>query len=179
MVTALLAIVLVLLSLGLVFYLGRLVWQAARVPVSALFERQRMDRYLAHARRGDEYLQGGELARALAEFEAAFCPHPARDRAAAQAVINHHIGLLSRLIAAADHLQGERVRLISLAKADRLFQERNVLQRRYLTLLQSGSRQRLRELERDFRANTRELRAALANLAAEITAAQRSARYQH
>lgn len=179
MATGLLAVVLVFLSLALAFYLARLVWQAARAPIGALFERQRMGRYVAHARRGDEYLQSGDLGRALAEFEAAFYPHPARDRATAQAAINHHIGLLSRLIAAADHLQGQRVRLISLAKADRLFQERNVLQRRYLTLLQSGSRHRVRELERDFRANTRELRTAMANLAAEITAAHRSARYQH
>ena len=48
------------------------------------------------------------------------------------------------------------MRLISLAKADRLFRERAALQQRYVALRQSGSRQRSRQLEQDFRANTRE-----------------------
>ncbi len=172
MSTTLIAIVLVIVSLVLGYFLTSLLWQAARVPVGALFERQRIERCVARARLGDACLERGEIAAALAEFEAAFYPHPVRDRASAQAVMNHHTGLLSRLIAAADHLQGERVRLISLAKADRLFQERNALQKRYLTLVQSGSRQRLRELDNEVRANTRELRATLASLAAEIASAQ-------
>ena len=68
------------------------------------------------------------------------------------------------------------MRLISLAKADRLFHERAALQQRYVALRQSGSRQRLRQLEQDFRANTRELRATLNALSAEI-ASTRAVRY--
>ena len=45
-----------------------------------------------------------------------------------------------------------------------------------MALRQSGSRQRLRQLEQDFRANTRELRAALNALSAEI-ASTRAVRY--
>jgi hypothetical protein len=94
----------------------------------------------------------------------------------AKAIANHPTGLLIRLIAAADQVQGERVRLISLAKADRLFHERAVLQRRHLALRQSGSRQRLRALEQELRANSRELRATLNALPAEVASARR--RYQ-
>jgi hypothetical protein len=66
---------------------------------------------------------------------------------------------------------------MSLAKADRLFQERNVLQGRYLTLLNSGSRRRLQDLDRELRANAKELRSALANLTHEITTVEEAVRY--
>jgi hypothetical protein len=177
MLITLAAIALLAGALGIGVYLIRLVWLAARPSIGTLFERRRIERYVAHAHLGDELLRRGELEPALAEFEAAFYPHVARDRAAAQAVVHHHTGLLSRLIAAADHVQDQRVRLMSLAKADRLLQERSVLQRRYVTLLQSGSRQRLREIDAQFRANTRELRAALASLSAEILSAKGAVRY--
>ena len=172
MLNGLIAVVLVAVSLGMLVYLTALLWNAAWFPVGALFERRRFERYAVHAHGGDRYLRDGALSLALSEFNLAFYPYPGRTRAMAQAVLKHHTGLLSRLIAAADHVQGERVRLMSLAKVDRLFHERDALQRRYLALRQSGSRQRLRDLEREFRANTRELRAALGALAAEIEAAQ-------
>jgi len=69
---------------------------------------------------------------------------------------------------------------MSLAKADRLFHERNELQRRYLASRQGGSRQRRRDLEAALDLNTREVRATLASLAAEIRAVrsvQKAARY--
>jgi hypothetical protein len=177
MVPQLLAVVLLVVSLTLVYYLASLLWQAARLPLGALFERRRAERYIDRARRGDRHLENGSLGPALHEYEAASCPYPARDREVARALSNHHTGLLSRFIAAADHLQGERVRLMSLAKADRLFQERNVLQGRYLTLLNSGSRRRLQDLDRELRANAKELRSALANLTHEITTVEEAVRY--
>jgi hypothetical protein len=177
MIPQLLAIVLLVVSLALVYYVGNLLWQAARVPLGKLIERRRAERYIDRARRGDRHLENGSLRAALREYEAAFCPYPARDSDVARALTNHHTGLLSRFIAAADHLQGERVRLISLAKADRLFQERTVLQRRYLTLVNSGSRRRLQEVDRDLRANAKELRNALANLTEEITTVEDAVRY--
>jgi hypothetical protein len=177
MLATFVAIVLAVASLAVISYVLRLVWRAAFPSLRPLFERQRIDRYVARARRGDECLQKGELDAALAEFQAALYPHVARERALAQAVINHHVGLLSRFIAAADHLHGERVRLMSLAKADRLFQERIALQRRYLTVLQGGSRQRLREIDHQLGSNTRELRTTLAKLAGEIKAERGGVRY--
>ena len=173
------AIVLAVASLALIAYLVRLIWRAAFPSVRPIFERQRIDRYVARARRGDECLQRGALDEALGEFQAALYPHIARDRALAQTVISHHVGLLSRFIAAADHLHGERVRLMSLAKADKLFQERAILQRRYLTVLQGGSKQRLRELDRQLGSNTRELQNTLSKLAEEITAERGAAVRYH
>ena len=177
MFATIVAIVLAVASLALIAYVVQLLWRAAFPSLRPLFERQRIERYVARARQGDECLRKGELDAALAQFQAALYPHVARDRSLAQAVLNHHVGLLSRFIAAADHLHGERVRLMSLAKADRLFQERGALQRRYLTVLQGGSRQRLRELDRQLSSNTRELQATLAKLAGEIKADRAAERY--
>jgi hypothetical protein len=178
MFTTVIAILLLVASLGLVYFLAGLLWRAASVPLGPAWERWRMERYTGRARRGDELLRQGAVGPALGEFRAALCPYLARDRALAQVIQRHHTGLLSRFIAAADHLQGDRVRLISLAKADRLLQERGALQQRYLTVRQGGSRQRVRELEGEFRANTRELRATLAALAEEIGEARDEKRYQ-
>ena len=172
MFTVLISVVLVVVSLGLLVYLAALLWHAAWFPLGGLLARRRFERYVARAHRGDRYLQDGDLTSALSEFEVAFYPYPASTRAMAQAVRKHHTGLLSRLIAAADQMQGERVRLMSLAKVDRLFHERDALQGRYLTLRQGGSRQRLRDIEQELRVNARELRAALGTLAAEIAASQ-------
>jgi len=173
---ALVGLAVVAVSIGILVYLGGMLWGAARAPISAFFERQQFDRHVAHAQRGDRLLQEGALAQALGEFEAALYPLPPQSAAMAKTIANHHTGLLSRLIAAADQVQGERVRLISLAKVDRLFHERAALQHRYVALRQSGSRQRLRALEQELRANTRELRATLSALTAEIANA-RAVRY--
>lgn len=177
MLYPLIGLAVVAVSVAVLVYLGGMLWSAARAPVGAFFERQQFERHVARAQRGDQLLRDGALAGALAEFEAALYPSPPHSAAMAKAIANHHTGLLSRLIAAADSVQGERVRLISLAKADRLFHERAALQQRYLALRQSGSRQRLRALEQEFRANTRELRATLSALTAEI-ATTRAVRYQ-
>ncbi|MEO8605404.1 MAG: hypothetical protein ABI629_22740 [bacterium] len=176
LLVTLIGVAVVAVSIGIVVYLGNVLWGAARAPLGAFFERQQFERHVARAQRGDRLLQEGDLAGALAEFEAALYPHPPHAAAMARAVANHHTGLLSRLMATADSVQGQRVRLISLAKADRLFHERAALQLRYVALRQSGSRQRLRQLEQDFRANTRELRATLSALSAEI-ASTRAVRY--
>jgi hypothetical protein len=173
---ALIGLAVVAVSIGVLVYLSGMLWGAARGPVGAFFERQQFERHVAHAQRGDRYLQEGALVQALGEFEAALYPNPPQSAAMAKAIANHHTGLLSRLIAAADHVQGDRVRLISLAKADRLFHERAALQHRYVALRQSGSRQRLRALEQELRGNARELRATLSALAAEI-ATTRAVRY--
>jgi len=177
MLPQLLAIVLLAVSVALLYYVASLFWQAARFPLLKFLERRRTERYIERARRGDRHLENGSLRAALREYEAAFCPHAARDSDLARTISNHHTGLLSRFIAAADHLQGDRVRLMSLAKADRLFQERSTLQRRYLTLVNSGSRRRLQDADRELRANAKELRTALANLTQEISTVEETVRY--
>ncbi|MFN8640309.1 MAG: hypothetical protein U0802_01080 [Candidatus Binatia bacterium] len=176
MLVTLIGVAVLTVSIGVLVYLGNVLWGAARGPLGAFFERQQFERHAARVARADRLLREGDTPGALLELEAALYPHAPRSAAMARAVANHHTGLLSRLIAAADSIQGPRVRLISLAKADRLFHERAALQQRYVALRQSGSRQRLRQLEQDFRANTRELRAALSALSAEI-ASTRAVRY--
>ena len=176
MLVTLIAVAVLVVSLGVLAYLGSVLWGAARGPLGAFFERQQFERHAARITRADRLLREGDITGALLELEAALYPQPPQTAAMARSVANHHTGLLSRLIAAADSVQGQRVRLISLAKADRLFHERAALQQRYIALRQSGSRQRLRQLEQDFRTNTRELRAALTALSAEI-ASTRAVRY--
>lgn len=172
----LIALAVVAASLAVLVYLGRMVWGAARIPLGTFFERHQFDRYVERARRGDRLLNEGAVARALTELEGALYPYPPQSAAMARAIANHHTALLSRLIAAAERVQGDRVRLISVAKADRLFHERAALQHRYVALRQSGSRARLRALEQELRTNTRELRATLNALSAEIASA-RAVRY--
>jgi hypothetical protein len=176
MLLTLMGLAVVAVSVGVLVYLGSVLWGAVRGPIDSFMERQQFERHAVRAQRGDRFLRDGDLTQALGEFEAALYPYPPQSAAMAKSIAGHHTGLLSRLIAAADSVQGERVRLMSLAKADRLFHERAALQSRYLALRQSGSRQRLRALEQEFRVNTRELRATLSALSAEI-AAGRSVRY--
>jgi hypothetical protein len=176
MLVTLIGVAVLAVSIGVLVYLGSVLWGAARGPLGSFLERQQFERHAARVERADRLLREGDIPGALLELEAALYPHPPQTAAMARAVANHHTGLLSRLIAAADSVQGQRVRLISLAKADRLFHERAALQQRYVALRQSGSRQRLRQLEQDLRGNTRELRAALNALSAEIASA-RAVRY--
>jgi hypothetical protein len=168
MVSALTALLLVATSLGLLLYLLDLLWRAVRAPLESFAERRRFERYVARAASGDRLLQKGAVAPALAEFQAALYPYPARSAAMVDAVLQHHTALLSRLFAAADQVQGERLRLMSLAKTDRLLHERRKLQRRLTTLQQSGSQRRLSDLEGEFQLNTQELKSALAALTHEI-----------
>lgn len=168
MLSTLTALLLVATSIGLVVYVANLLWRAVRPPLGSFVERRRFEQYVARAASGDRLLQEGSVAAALTEFQAALYPYPARSVALVDAVLQHHTALLSRLFAAADQVQGERLRLMSLAKTDRLLHERRQLQRRLTTLQQSGSQRRLSHLEGEFRHNTQELRSALAALAQEI-----------
>jgi hypothetical protein len=85
--------------------------------------------------------------------------------------------LLSRLIAITSDLQGGTVRLLSLAKADRLLTERSELQRRYFAAKQSPRSERLRELQGQLQTNSRDLEAALEQLIAEVRAVRQPQRY--
>lgn len=177
MLTALLALAVVTVSLAVIVYLSAALFGAFNFPLRAWWERGRLDRYAARARRGDRWLATGAVDRALADFQSALYPYPATTPELAAAVAHHHTGVLSRLIAAADRLQGGTVRLLSLAKVDRLLSEHAALQRRYLTTRQSGGSERVRAAEADLRENIDELRAALDALTAEILATASTTRY--
>jgi hypothetical protein len=177
MLNALLATVLVFVSVGLLLYLVGLLFNAASLPLGGLLERQRFARYVARARRCDMLMQRGETDHALRQLRAAFYLYAVTNRTLASAVANHHTGLLSRLISITSDVQGGTVRLLSLAKTDRLLTERSELQRRYFAAKQSPRSQRSREMHHQLLQNSRELEAALAQLIAEVHAARQPARY--
>src|SRR5206468_11944729 len=136
----------------------------------AALERARFQSRLTHAARGDAHLQERQVEAALREFEAAFCLLIVRvDARLAEQIGRHHTGLLSRLLSVADELPQQRVRLLALAKVDRLLDRRGDLQRAYLQLrnrpLRDGRRlqpvRELRRFAREPRAAARALNARL------------------
>lgn len=177
MFNALFATLLVFVSVGLMLYLIGLLFNAASLPLGGLLERQRFARHVARARRCDGLLQQGRTDQALQELLAAFYLHAVNSKALASAVANHHTALLSRLIAITSDVQGGTVRLLSLAKTDRLLTERSELQRRYFAARQGAARQRLAQLTEQLRTNSRDLEAALHQLIAEVHAVRQPARY--
>jgi hypothetical protein len=176
MLNALLATLLVFASVGVLFYLVGLLFNAASLPLGGFVERQRFARYLARARRCDALIQQGDVERALGQLRTAFYLHPVSNRSLASAVANHHTALLSRLLALTSEVQGGSVRLLSLAKTDRLLSERSDLQRRYFAVRQGARRERLCEMQAQLGANSRELDAALQQLIAEVRAARQPPR---
>ena len=172
MLNALLATVLVFVSVALLLYLLGLLFNAASLPLGGLLERQRFARCVARARRCDALMQQGHTEPALRQLRAAFYLHTVSNRALASSVANHHTALLSRLIAITTDVQGGTVRLLSLAKTDRLLTERSDLQRRYFTAKQGARRERLREIVDHLHTNSRELDTALQHLIAEVRSAR-------
>src|SRR5262249_32543046 len=161
---ALLATVLVFVSVGLLLYLVGLLFNAASLPLGGLLERQRFARYLARARRCDALMQQGDTEAALRHLRAAFYLYAVSNRALASAVANTHRAWLSRLMPITSDLQGGRVRLLPLAKTDRLLPERSELQRRYFTAKQGSRRERVREMHGQLLENGRQLESALQQL---------------
>ena len=172
-----LTVILAGVGIAITIYLLRLLAEALPWSLGSVLERWRLQRYLARATAGERYLQQGATQLALVSFQRAFYPFVANSRAVALTVTRHHTALLSRLLAAADHQHGDRVRLLSLAKADRLLHERAALQQQYLKARERGARARQRDVEAALETNAREVRGALAALVAEIGAVHEPARY--
>jgi len=177
MLNASLAALLVLVAIGLLLYLAGLLFNAASVPMGGWLERRRFERHVARAHQFDAAIRKGQADTALRTLRSAFYLHTVSSSGLAMSVANHHTGLLSRLIAITADVQHGTVRLLSLAKVDRLLTERSALQRRYLAARQSRHPRRARELQGQLRANSRDLAAALEQLIAEAAAARQPARY--
>lgn len=176
MLNALLATLLVFVSVGVLLYLVGLLFNAASFPLGGWLERRYFARYLARARRCDVLMQQGDVEQALQQLRAAFFLRAVNSRSLASAVTNHHTALLSRLISITSDVQGGSVRLLSLAKTDRLLTERSELQRRYFAAKQSPRGNRVRELQARLRANSHELATALEQLVAEVRVARQPPR---
>ncbi len=177
MLNAAVATLLVLASLGLLLYLVGLLFNAASLPLGGWLERRRFARYVSRARRCDAFIQQGRTDQALRHLQSAFYLHEVSTRALASSVANHHTGLLSRLISMTSDLQDGTVRLLSLAKTDRLLTERSELQRRYFAARQSPRRDRIRDLRAQLHANSRELHSAVEQLIAEARSLRQPPRY--
>lgn len=177
MLSALLATVVVFVSVGLMLYLITLLYNAASVPLGGFLERQRFARHAARARKCDQLLKQGAAEEALREIQSAFYLHAVHSRALAGSVTNHHTALLSRLIALTADVQGGSVRLLSLAKTDRLLTERSELQRRFFTARQGTRGDSLREIQAQLDHNARELSTTLQQLVSEVAAVRQPPRY--
>jgi hypothetical protein len=177
MLNLLLAGLVVSASIGLLLYVVSLLLNAASLPLGGWLERRRFARYVARAHRCDAFMKQGHTDQALRQLRAAFYLHAVSNRSLATSVANHHTGLLSRLISMTSDLQDGSVRLLSLAKTDRLLTERSELQRRYFAAKQSPRQGRVRELRNQLHTNSRDLNAALEQLVAEARAVRQPARY--
>jgi len=170
MQNVLLAVLVAASGLAVFGYLAGLLWQAAAGPILGALERGRLRRFEDLVERGDQALRAGDTPSALRSFASALYLSPARSASFAAQVAKHHTGLLSRFIAASDRRHGENVGVISLAVADRMLRKRKVIQSSYIAALQTGDSGRRRALESELRNNSRQLRKALADLAAEVLA---------
>jgi hypothetical protein len=165
-------VALLLLPIALALLAGLVVLLARPLlgPALAALERARFQRCLARSARGDGYLQSRQVEAALRELEGAFCLLIVRaDPRLADRIARHHVGLLSRLLSVADDLPHQRVRLLALAKVDRLLDRRNEMQHAYLLLRNRPLRDARRlQLERELRRNARDMRAAVRELIADL-----------
>jgi len=170
MSTAIVALVLLPLALALVVGLVLLLAGPLLSPLFAAAERARVRRCRVRAARADTALKGGDTESALREIEGAFCLIVVRaDPRLVEEIGRHHTGLLSRLLAIADGSPQPRVRLLALAKVDRLLDRRAEMQRAHLNLRNRSLRDGRRiQLERELRRNARDTRAAVRELIADI-----------
>lgn len=173
MTNIILAMMLGLLALTLVIYLTRTILRS--LALGEWMDKWRLRRCVATARHADHLLNEGAVQQAVRTYQQALYCRPARSPVMAEAVHRHHTGLLSRLLAAADQVQGEGIRSMSLARADRLLQERQVLQRRYLGAAARG--QATIDLEEKLRVNAVELRLSIASFVQDIAAAHEKIRF--
>jgi len=170
MSTVIVALVLLPIALALVAALLLLLARPLLVPALGAIERARFRRCLARATRGDAHLQAHQVEAALRELEAAFCLMTVRaDVRLAEQIARHHVGLLSRLLAVVDDLPRQRVRLLALAKVERLLARRSDMQRAYLQLANRPPRDaRRRQLGQELRRNAGETRGAVRELIGDL-----------
>ena len=161
---------LAIIALGVVVGILTLLLRPLLGPAMSVIETAVFRRALAQAARGDSHLRDADTDAALRAFEHAFCLLTIRgDAPLAEQIAAHHHGLLSRLLAAADDINPQRVRLFALAKVDRLLARRAEMQRAFLSLRPRGLRDSRRlQLGRELRRNARDTRTAVRELIADI-----------
>jgi hypothetical protein len=162
----------VLLPLGLVLVLSilGLLLHPLALPALRAIEGVRFSRRLARAARADSFLKFRRLDAGLRELEQAFCLFTVRaDHRLIEQISAHHTGLLSRFLTVIEDLPQGRVRLLSLAKVDRLLDRRREMQRALLQLRGRSARDGRRlQLERELGRNAATVRIAVRELLADL-----------
>ena len=168
--TVLAALVLLPIGAVLVFSLLALLLNPLAIPALRAFERARFARRLARAARADSLLKARRGDAALHELELAFCYFTVRaEPRLSDQIAAHHTGLLSRFLTLIEDLPQGRVRLLSLAKVDRILDRRGDLEDALLQLRNRSWRDGRRiQLERELRRNAHDLRAAVRELVADV-----------
>lgn len=168
--TILAAVLLIPLGGALVLGLLVLILGPLALPALAALERARFARHLARAARADSLLKGRRIDGALHELEQAFCTFTVRaDPRLVEQVAAHHTGLLSRFLMVVEGLPQGRVRLLSLAKVDRILDRRGELEHALVQLRNRSWRDGRRiQLERELRRTARDLRGAVRELVADV-----------
>ena len=164
------ALVLLPLGLGLVVVILVLLLHPLAIPALRALERARFARRLARAARADSLLKARRVDGALRELEQSFCLFTIRaDPRLLEQISAHHTGLLSRFLTLIEDLPQGRVRLLSLAKVDRILDRRGDLEAALLQLRNRSWRDGRRiQLERELRRNAHDLRAAVRELIADV-----------
>jgi hypothetical protein len=162
----------VLLPLGALMVLGllALLLNPLALPALRALERARFARRLARTARADSLLKARRLDGALRDLDQSFCLFTVRaDSRLIDQIAAHHTGLLSRFLTLIEDLPQGRVRLLSVAKVDRLVERRADLEEALLQLRNRSWRDGRRiQLERELRRNAHALRAAVRELVADV-----------
>ncbi len=168
--TILAALILLPLGAGLVLAMVGLLLHPLAMPALSAFERARFARRLARAARADSALKARRIDAALRDLEQAFCLFTIRaDVRLVEQISAHHTGLLSRILTVTEGLPQGRVRLLSLAKVDRILERRGALAVALVQLRNRSWRDGRRiQLERELRRNAHDLRAAVRELIADV-----------
>jgi hypothetical protein len=166
-------IVLCVVAIGLLVYLGGLLSVAFSQSFGGFFEQAAFRHCRTRCARGDELLEKADLPAALRTFaDAFFLRTIRRDADLLHEIANYHTGLLSRLLTIADELGKGRVRLLSLARVDRLLAERLEIQLEYFRAVKRNDRERLRDIERRLKDSHGQLQNTITRLIDEIRSSE-------
>jgi len=170
MSTALVALVLLPLALALVGGVFVLLVGPFLGPLRSTLERASVQRCRQRMTRADALLNRGDREGALRELEHAFWLGTVRgDGRLLDELGRLHAGVLSRLLAIANEPRMGRIRLLALAKVDRLLDHRMELQRARLQLRNRSVRDGRRiQLEQELRRNARAVRHAVREAIADV-----------
>ncbi len=166
------ALALAVVAAAVIWYLVALVAGATGFSLFRFAGTLGFSRCAAQAQRADRLIERGDVEGALAAIRSAFYLRSVHDPKLASTIADHHTGLLSRMLALTAEQRSEGVRLIALAKVDRLLAERAALQRRLISVRRGAPRSHVDEVGSRLVDNAAQLGEALDQLATEIRGSQ-------